>query len=126
MRSEFRPLLQLAIPVILAELGWMLMGVIDTIMVGRLGAEAIGAVAIGSIIFNTVGLISIGLLLGLDTLISQAFGATPIRKSARNCVFAIPNTPGRKTRGTRRRNAGRIVAKVYRLRLSVRTTLRAC
>ncbi|MCX6973268.1 MAG: MATE family efflux transporter [Verrucomicrobia bacterium] len=75
MRSELRPLLQLAIPVILAELGWMLMGVIDTIMVGRLGAEAIGAVAIGSIIFNTVGLISIGLLLGLDTLISQAFGA---------------------------------------------------
>ncbi len=75
MRSELRPLLHLAIPVILAELGWMLMGVVDTIMVGRLGAEAIGAVAIGSIIFNTVGLISIGLLLGLDTLISQAFGA---------------------------------------------------
>jgi len=70
-----RPLLKLAIPVILAELGWMLMGVVDTIMVGRISAEAIGAVAIGNVIFNTVGLISIGLLLGLDTLISQAFGA---------------------------------------------------
>ena len=78
LRAELRPLLTLAIPVILAELGWMLMGVVDTIMVGRLGAEAIGAVAIGGIIFNTVGLIAIGLLLGLDTLISQAFGAGDI------------------------------------------------
>lgn len=78
LHAELRPLLTLAIPVILAELGWMLMGVVDTIMVGRLGAEAIGAVAIGGIIFHTVGLISVGLLLGLDTLISQAFGAGDI------------------------------------------------
>jgi MATE family multidrug resistance protein len=75
MRSELRPLLRLAIPVILAELGWMLMGVVDTIMVGRISAEAIGAVAIGNILFNTVGLIAFSLLLGLDTLISQAVGA---------------------------------------------------
>lgn len=75
MRSEFRPLLRLAIPVILAELGWMLMGVVDLIMAGRIGAEAIGAVAIGNILFNTVGLIALSLLLGLDTLVSQAAGA---------------------------------------------------
>ncbi|WP_035957868.1 MATE family efflux transporter [Bryobacter aggregatus] len=75
IRGELRLLSKLAIPVILAELGWMLMGVVDTIMVGRLGAEAIGAVAIGNILFHTVGLIAIGMLLGLDTLISQAYGA---------------------------------------------------
>lgn len=75
LRAELRPLLKLAIPVILAELGWMLMGVVDTVMVGRLGPEAIGAVAIGGILFHTVGLIALGLLLGLDTLISQAVGA---------------------------------------------------
>jgi MATE family multidrug resistance protein len=75
MSVELRSLLRLAIPVILAELGWMGMGVVDTIMVGRLGPEAIGAVAIGSVLFNTVGLIAFSLLLGLDTLISQAVGA---------------------------------------------------
>ncbi len=75
MGSELRPLMRLAIPVILAELGWMGMGVVDTIMVGRLGAEAIGAVAIGNVIFSTIGLLCFGLLLGLDTLISQAVGA---------------------------------------------------
>jgi MATE family multidrug resistance protein len=54
-------------------------GVIDTVMVGRLGAEAIGGVAIGNILFNTIGLLSFGLILGMDTLISQAFGAGKIR-----------------------------------------------
>lgn len=56
----------------------MLMGITDTIMVGRISPEAIGAVAIGNVIFNTLGLLAIGLLLGLDTMISQAFGANDI------------------------------------------------
>ena len=38
----------LAVPVVMAELGWMTMGLVDTLMVGRLGPEAIGAVGIGS------------------------------------------------------------------------------
>ncbi|MBC7924129.1 MAG: MATE family efflux transporter [Bryobacteraceae bacterium] len=68
-------ILRLAIPVILAELGWMLMGVVDTIMVGPLGPAAIGAVSIGNALFDVAGIFGIGLLLGLDTLIAQAFGA---------------------------------------------------
>jgi MATE family multidrug resistance protein len=74
-RAELTPLVKLALPVVLAELGWMAMGVVDTMMVGNLGAEAIGAVAMGNVIFNTVGILVIGFLLGLDTLIAQAFGA---------------------------------------------------
>src|SRR5262245_30464992 len=79
IRRELPTTLKLAGPVVLAEIGWMAMGVIDTIMVGRLGAEAIGGVAIGNIIFNTIGLLSFGLILGMDTLISQAFGAGDIK-----------------------------------------------
>ncbi len=56
----------------------MAMGVADTIMVGRLGPEAIGAVALGNMVFHTIGLLVIGILLGLDTLIAQAFGAKNI------------------------------------------------
>jgi MATE family multidrug resistance protein len=76
--DELSPLLKLAIPVVLAELGWMLMGVVDTIMVGRIGPAAIGAVGVGNVLFQSIGLLSIGLLLGLDTLIAQAFGAGDI------------------------------------------------
>ena len=64
----------LAVPVVLSELGWMAMGVVDTIMVGSLGPAAIGAVALGNAICYTPSLFGVGLLLGLDTLVSQAYG----------------------------------------------------
>ena len=73
-RSELAALLLLAIPVVLSELGWMAMSVVDTMMVGRLSPAAIGAVGISSAIFYTPALFGIGLLLGLDTLVAQAFG----------------------------------------------------
>ncbi len=68
-------MLKLAAPVVIAELGWMAMYVVDTMMVGRIGAEAIGAVSIGGVAFHTVIVFGTGLLLGLDTLVSRACGA---------------------------------------------------
>lgn len=65
----------LAWPVVLAELGWMAMGLVDTMLVGRIGAEAIGAVSIGSHLYFTIGLFGIGMLLGLDYLVAHAYGA---------------------------------------------------
>ncbi len=77
LRAEVRPTLRLAIPLVLAELGWMSMAIVDTMMVGRLpnSAVAIGAVSLGSAIFIVLALFGEGLLLGLDTLVAQAFGA---------------------------------------------------
>jgi MATE family multidrug resistance protein len=75
LRSEFRPMFMLAAPVVVAELGWITMGMVDTLMVGWLGAEAIGAVGIGTALFNAVAVFSLGMLLGMDTLVSQAYGA---------------------------------------------------
>src|SRR6202140_5457089 len=77
LRAEFRPTLSLAIPLVLAELGWMSMAIVDTMMVGRLpnSATAMGAVSLGSHIFIVLALFGGGLLMGLDTLVSQAFGA---------------------------------------------------
>ncbi len=65
----------LAAPIVIAELGWMTMGLVDTVMVGRLGAEAIGAVGMGTTVFIGICIFAMGLLLGMDTLVSQAFGA---------------------------------------------------
>jgi MATE family multidrug resistance protein len=66
---------RLAAPLVLAEIGWMAMGVEDTMFVGRVSAEAMGAVSVGSMIFFTAAIFASGLLLGLDTVVSQAFGA---------------------------------------------------
>src|ERR1035437_7113137 len=73
-RQELRAMVTLAVPVVLSELGWMAQGVVDTIMVGRRGPAAIGAVALGNAVYYTPSLFGIGLLLGLDTLVSQAYG----------------------------------------------------
>jgi multidrug resistance protein, MATE family len=73
-KRELAALAKLAIPVVLSELGWMAQGVVDTIMVGRLGPAAIGAVAVGNAVFYTPSLFGIGLLLGLDTVVSHAYG----------------------------------------------------
>jgi MATE family multidrug resistance protein len=76
-RRELRPTLHLALPLILAEIGWMSMVIVDTMMVGRLpySAEAIGAVSISSSLFLVFAFFGEGLLIGLDTLVSQSFGA---------------------------------------------------
>ena len=75
IRGELKPTLRLAGPVILAELGWMGMGVVDTIMVGPLGPAAIGAAGVGNSMHLGFAIFGMGLLLGLDTLVSQAYGA---------------------------------------------------
>ncbi len=75
--DEIRPVLRLAIPLVLAELGWMAMGVVDVVMVGRLPASAValGSVSVGTSVFYTVAVFGGSLMMALDTLVSQAFGA---------------------------------------------------
>ena len=65
------------------------MGIVDTIMVGPLGAEAIGGAGIGSNTFIAVAVFGMGLLLGLDTLVSQAFGARRIEECHRWLVHGV-------------------------------------
>jgi len=77
MKQELPPMVRLATPLVAAELGWMFMGIVDTMMVGRLpeSAVSIGAVSLGHALFIVVALFGGGLLLGMDTLVAQAFGA---------------------------------------------------
>lgn len=79
-------MLGLAWPVILAELGWIGMGVVDTMMVGRVDAEAIGAVSLGHMLFFAIAIFGMGLLLGLDTLVAQAYGARDLRDCHRSLL----------------------------------------
>jgi multidrug resistance protein, MATE family len=74
-RTEIRPMLRLAAPLAMAELGWMAMGFVDTIMAGRLGAAAIGAGSLGSMLFYPIVICGTGMLAGMDTLVSQSYGA---------------------------------------------------
>jgi len=89
MREELKHMVRLAGPLVLAELGWMAMGVVDTMFVGRVGAEAIGAVGLGTMVFYAVAICAAGLLLGLDTLVAQAFGAGDRNDGHRSLVSGM-------------------------------------
>jgi multidrug resistance protein, MATE family len=87
--AELRALLGLAIPVALSEIGWMTMSIVDVIMVGKLGAAAIGAVGLGNAIYYAPAIFGIGLLLGLDTMVSRAWGARDFDQCHRWLAQAI-------------------------------------
>ena len=80
--SEYRPtradldaLLRLATPLVLIQVGAMLMGVVDTIMVGRVSAQALAAVALGNLYYFVLSIFGMGVLMALDPIIAQALGA---------------------------------------------------
>ena len=74
-RKETRLTLRLAAPVIASQLGLMSMGFVDTLMVGRLGVEALAGVALGNTIFFVLFIISMGVVLAVGPMVSQAYGA---------------------------------------------------
>jgi len=73
--SEIGPLLRLSIPIIIAQLGQMLLGTVDTLIAGRLSVRAFDAVALGHVWQVCTMMPLMGVIFGLDPLVSQAHGA---------------------------------------------------
>ena len=74
-RDELRAMVRLALPIVAVQLGQMLMGVVDTIMVGHVSPEAIAAVALGNLYFFGAAIFGMGALMALDPVVAQAVGA---------------------------------------------------
>jgi MATE family multidrug resistance protein len=74
LRHELGTVLRLSVPVVLAQLGLMLMGVVDTLMLSHLGVTALAASAVGNAWQWTWMSFGMGLVLGIDPQISQAHG----------------------------------------------------
>ena len=74
-RYEFRELFRLALPLAAAQAGTQLMGLVDVAVLGRLGARELAASALGNAIFFAFTIMGMGLIYGIDPLISQAIGA---------------------------------------------------
>jgi multidrug resistance protein, MATE family len=92
-RDELAATTRLATPIVLAQVGLMSMGVVDTVMVGRVSAAALAAVALGNLYYYTVSIAAAGTLYVLDPLVSQAAGARDARRIAlavqRGLVLAV-------------------------------------
>src|ERR1700726_2097440 len=88
---DIRAMLRIAVPLAFAELGWMSMYVVDNIMVGHLpnSAVAIGAASVGGALFSAFAIFGIGLMSGLDTLVSRAYGANDWPEAHRTLASGI-------------------------------------
>lgn len=82
---EVRPTLKLAFPLIIAFLGYQLISLVDTFVAGHIGVNTLAAVSLGSALFWVMTIFPLGLLMGLDPILSQALGAHLPRLAWRAC-----------------------------------------
>src|SRR6478736_1446416 len=75
LRTELGALVRLALPMVVAQLGMIALGVVDTIMVGHLSELALAAVGVGATYTWGAMIFGQGVLHALDPLVSQAHGA---------------------------------------------------
>jgi len=74
LRAEVRRLLELGVPAAGTQLAFMLLGVVDTAMLGHFDAGALAAAGIGNMWHWAVTSVAFGFVLGVEAFISQAFG----------------------------------------------------
>lgn len=67
--------IQLAYPVIIGQLGIIMMGVVDSLMVGKLGAAPLAAAALGNSLTFILLIIGIGVSMAVTPLVAIAVGA---------------------------------------------------
>jgi MATE family multidrug resistance protein len=72
---SYRRIARIATPVLLGQLSYTAMGVVDTVMVGQLGVTALAGVGIGNILVWWLLSLFWGMLAGVNTLVAQAVGA---------------------------------------------------
>ncbi|HRI08098.1 MAG TPA: MATE family efflux transporter [Nannocystaceae bacterium] len=74
-REEVRRLVELAVPMVVTQLGSMMLIVVDTMMVGRVGVDALAGAALGGTWSMGTMVVAMGVLYGLDPIVTQAHGA---------------------------------------------------
>lgn len=70
-----KSMIRLALPIVVVQLGQMLFGVVDTVMIGRVSPTALAAVALGNLYFFGAAIFGMGVLMALDPVVAQAVGA---------------------------------------------------
>ena len=82
-RAEFRATLQLAVPLVMTQLGVIAISLTDTLMMGWLGPHALAAGALGGNVHFVVFLFSLGVLNAVAPMAAQAIGAHQRREVRR-------------------------------------------
>ena len=74
-REHVKLTLQLSYPVIIGQLGFIMMGVVDSLMVGTLGSAPLAAASLGNSITMLIFIIGIGVSFAVTPLVAISVGA---------------------------------------------------
>ncbi len=88
--TECKQTLKLAFPMMIGQLSQMLLGLADTLMVGRLGVTDLAALTFANALFSVPFIFGIGLLTGVTVITSNAKGAgnaAGVRASCRHGLY---------------------------------------
>jgi drug/metabolite transporter (DMT)-like permease len=84
---EIRPTLALAVPIIVGQVSQMLMGITDSVMIGRTGTVPLAASAFGGNVFGVFYVVGIGLMIPVAIFVSRARGTGPLLSSLAAIAF---------------------------------------
>lgn len=99
-QTHYRPILRLGIPIAIGQIGVIIMGFADTMMVGQFSTQALAAASFVNAIFNLITYMLMGYSYGITPLISSLVGrgehteagATIKRGVVCNLCFALALT----------------------------------
>ena len=74
-KLEFKETIRLALPVMIGQVGHMMMGVVDNVMVGQVGAAPLAAAAIGHGLFILILIFGIGVSMAISPLVAMFVGS---------------------------------------------------
>ena len=80
-KSILQEIVKLAIPITIGQLGFMLMGFADTVMLGKYSTIEMSAASFGNVVFFQVIIFGMGLLFAVSTLVSISIGEEKPEKS---------------------------------------------
>ena len=89
IRAELKETISLAFPIVLSQVGHMFMGIVDTMIAGKISTAVLAGVGLGATLFWNLAVIFIGVLLAMDTFSSQAVGAKDEKSLAKYFVQAL-------------------------------------
>ncbi len=87
LRKHIKEILTLAIPVSIGQLGHIMMGMVDTLMVGPLGADTLAAASLANGLFFLIMVLGIGLSYAVTSLAAIYFG----KKQYSKCGIVLQN-----------------------------------
>lgn len=74
LRDHYKLNFHIAAPVMIGQLGHIMVGVADSIMVGQLGTYQLAAVGLGNSVFSIVMVFGLGIAFGITPLVAKADG----------------------------------------------------